>query len=61
MARNITRIVGEPILLKGHEIKLEATIGIAEYPTDGTLTGDIIERAYGAISAPKRGHSLRSD
>lgn len=55
-ARRILETLREPMLLDGQRLDIEASLGIAVYPPDGTAINALLRRADQAMALAKRRH-----
>ena len=53
VAEGIDRVLSEPVELDGHELKINASMGLALYPDDAKTPEDLLARADAAMYAAK--------
>lgn len=53
LAEMLTRSLDQPILIKGHEVKASASIGISMYPQDGDTSDSLLQSADTALYRAK--------
>jgi diguanylate cyclase (GGDEF)-like protein/PAS domain S-box-containing protein len=54
IAQRVIGVINETIEIKGHQIQVGASVGIALYPENGTTANELIQNADAAMYAAKR-------